>query len=372
MNKWQYIVSAILILLLLSEIVWYSPFYNVRKGSFNVLSVVQQSNEVWTNVTITYRFNAGLPLDATVMVTPVREAYQDLPVFVFYDRDYPVLETDWSLIAMLQGYLKAELSLRGYSAEPKLASADVLESIMSKNESAVVIMASGAFPSCIFSKEKDLVRPWIESGGILVWLGYYIGYYVVESGMQKEQITYNMSQNLRENGSRELGLEGFFEYFALDDNPKVATSSSPLSEALDTTYALIQQAPLLRMVMSRDGVALGSVGGENPLRFRSSISMIPVGRGKIMIFGFFLMPSLSWNGPQLVAWDIAQIMCSGVLQMNPDLVPWYRTYNLSEEKAMTDISNLSMGSDVAGFVVFEYTPKESETVLFHREFINRK
>jgi hypothetical protein len=100
--------------------------------------------------------------------------------------------------------------------------------------------------------------------------------------------------------------------------------------------------------------------------------MIPVGRGKIMIFGFFMMPSLSSNGPELVAWDIAQIMCSGVLQMNPDLIPWYRTYNLSEGKAMTDISNLSIGSDVAGFVVFEYTPKESETVLFHREFINRK
>jgi hypothetical protein len=73
-----------------------------------------------------------------------------------------------------------------------------------------------------------------------------------------------------------------------------------------------------------------------------------------------------------VAWDLAQIMCSGVLQMNPDLIPSYRTYNLSEGKAITDISNLSMGSDVAGFVIFEYTPKESETVLFHREFINRK
>ena len=184
--------------------------------------------------------------------------------------------------------------------------------------------------------------------------------------MKEEQVTYNMSQNLRENGSTQLGLKDFFGYYALEDNPKVAEYSSDVSRAIDTTYALIQQAPLLHMVMGDGGIALGMIGGESPTEVRSSISMVPMGKGKIIIFGFFLMPGLAWNGPELVAWDMAQIIYSGVLQMDPDSAPWFQSYHLPEGKTTTDVSSFLAGSGIVGFVVYEYTSRESEGILFSK------
>jgi hypothetical protein len=368
-NRWVWVPITILILSVGAEIAWYSPYGGAGQGSFSVLHVSREAGGELTNVSIEYRLDAGLPLQSTVVVTPVIKTPQNLPIYVFYDVDYPQLETDWTVIAMLQGYLEAELYLRGYTSAVKLASAEEVENIMLDNESGIVIMASGAFPSCVFSKVKNLVKPWIESGGVLVWLGFYIGYYAVDKGTKPDQITYNMTQNPRENGSSLLGLGDFFEYYALESNPQVATLSSPLSEALGTTYTLIQQAPLTSMVTSNGGLALGKIGGENLTRLRSSISMIPIGKGEIIIFGYSLMPSLALNGPESVAWDIAQIVCSGVIDMNPEDVPWYQTYHLSGGKEETNSANLMVGSDVIGVEVLVYTMKESDGVLFSREFM---
>jgi hypothetical protein len=245
-NRWQYFVALIFVLLLVGEILWYLPIESLKGGSFDILNVVHQSEGETGTTNITYRFEANLPLDAKVVVTPVEEIPHDLPVFVFYDTDYPTVYTDWILSAVLLGYLQAELYLRDYSSGVSFANASELEDIMSTNKSAIVVMASGGFPSCVFSKETNLVKPWIESGGVLVWLGDYIGWYVLEKGMKKEQITYNMSQNFQTNGSTELGLEGFFDYYPPESAPKVGNSSSPLSDVLDTTYDFIQYAPLVQ------------------------------------------------------------------------------------------------------------------------------
>jgi hypothetical protein len=368
LNKWQYVPAAILILLLVGEILWYTPITSPNPGSFKILSVTEQLGEAENEVNITFQLDANLPMDATIVVTPVREAPQDLAVYVLYDTDFPAVGTDWISSAMLQAHLNAQLRLRGYS-QANLVNVTELESILLRKEPAIVIVASGAFPSDVFSKETNLVKPWIEAGGILVWFGFHIGYYVVERGMKREDITDNMTQNLRENGSTQLGLDGFFEYLEMKDNPKVATYSSPVSEALDTTYDLIQQAPLLHMVWARNGSVFGKVGGEDPFRLRPSISMIPVGMGKILIFGSFLMQSLALNGPELAAWDLAQILCSGVLQMNPGSNQYHRSYHLAGEEAETDVCTLTVESDCDGFIVFEYTSRQSDGVLFYREFI---
>jgi hypothetical protein len=369
-NRWQYFVAMIFALLIVGEILWYSPIENFRQGSFDVLDVVHQSEGEMSTTNITYKFEASLPLDAKVVVTPVEAIPHDLPVFVFYDTDYPTLiGTDWILSTVLLGELRADLYLRGYSSGVSFANASELENIMSENKSAIVVMAAGGFPSCVFSKETNLVKPWIKSGGVLVWLGDYIGWYVFEKGMKKEQITYNMTQNFQTNGSIELGLEGFFDYYPSVSAPKAGNYSSPLSDILDTTYDYIQYAPLVHMVEAAGGLTLGKIGGEGEFKFRSSISMVPLGNGKIIIFGFFLMPSLSWDGPQLVARDIAQILCSGVLQMNPGSLPWYRSYNLAAAQTETDVSSESADSNVAGFVILEYTSRQSDGVLFYRKFI---
>jgi hypothetical protein len=368
-NKWQYVAATVLITLLVGELLWYVPIIESKPGSFKVLDVTRLPDGAENAVNITYELAADVPLDSTVVVTPLSTLPQDLPVYVFYDTEYPTVATDWTFSAMLQAHLNGELRLREYSNETRLASAAELQDIFVKKEPAVVIMASGAFPSNLFSKETNLVKPWVDSGGVLIWFGFHIGFYVVEKGMKSEDIRDNMTQNPRGDGSRQLGLDGFFEYLEMKDNPSIATFSSPISEALEISYDLIQQAPLLDIVWAKNGLVLGKIGGENPLKFRSSVSMIPMGAGKFVIFGFFLMESLTLNGPELAAWDLAQILCSGVLQMSPDSAQYYQSFHLAKEETRIDNARLVLKPEVVGFVVFEYTSKRSNGVLFYREFI---
>jgi hypothetical protein len=369
-NKWLYVPVAILILLLVGELLWYSPITSRNQNSFKILSATNQLEGVEEEMNISYQISPSLPLDATVVVTPVEKVPQDLPVYVFYDTDYPTVGTDWIFSAVLQAHLDAELRLRGYSASAKLVNATELESILITNESAIVIMACGGFPSNVFSKDIDLVKPWIESGGILIWFGFFIGYYSLEKGMKKEDITADMPQNPQENGSIELGLSGFFEYLNTYITPDVAYYSSPTSEALEVNYDLIQQAPLLDMVWERNGLVLGKIGGPTSSRFRASVSMVPIGLGEIILFGFFLMQSDASNGPEESAWDIAQILCSGVLQMNTSSTPWYQSYHLSAGESTTGVYSSLMGPGVVGLVVFEYASESSPTVSFNRQFIS--
>ena len=345
------------------------PATKPSAGSFNILSITSQTEGRENYLNMTYQIVSGLPLNATVVVTPVDQVPDDLPVYVFYDLDYPTVATDWIFSAMLQDHLDAELRLRGYSNDPKLVNATELENILVNNETAILIMASGGFPSNVFSNEVNLVKPWIDSGGILVWFGFDIGYYSLEKGMKEEDITWNMTQNPQENGSKMLGLGGFFEY-TTNDTPTFGVYPSPLCSALDVTYDLIQQAPLLQMVWDADGLALGKIGGPNTFRLRSSVSMIPVGSGKIIIFGFFLTQSMADDGPELAARDIAQILCSGVLLMNTSSIPWYQSYDLSKQGSINGNCSLPIGPDVVGFEVLEYTSRNSDGILFRRQFVN--
>ena len=95
-----------------------------------------------------------------------------------------------------------------------------------------------------------------------------------------------------------------------------------------------------------------------------------MGVGKIVIFGFFLMESLTLNGPELAAWDLAQILCSGVLQMKSDSVQYCQSYSLTEQETKNDTALLTLKPGITGFVVFEYTSQRSNGVLFHRDFVS--
>jgi hypothetical protein len=345
------------------------PATKPNAGSFKILSTTTQKANAGNYLNMTYQINAGLPLDATVVVTPVRQVPNDLPVYVFYDPDYPTVATDWIFSAMLQGHLDAELRLRGYSQNTKFVNATELKNILINKTAGVLIIAAGGFPSNVFSKDVNLVKPWIDSGGILVWFGFYIGYYSLVKGMKKEDVTWDMPQNPQDNGSKMFGLDGFFEY-TTNDIPDVGTYSSPVCVALDVSYDLIQQAPLLQMVWAGNGLVLGKIGGSNTFRLRSSVSMVPVGLGKIILFGFFLMQGMADNGPELAARDIAQILCSGVLLMNVSSIPWYQSYHLSERGSITGNCSLAIRSDVVGFEVLEYTSRDSDGLLISRQFVN--
>lgn len=362
-NKWQIIPIAILIILLINEIIWYTPYTYPKEAALNI----QEINFENGNITISLKLTTNLPLSATLIITPVTEEPKDLPVYVFYDKNYPTVGTSWTLIQMLWEHVKTELFLRGYSAQVDLAASKDIESLLSKKTPAVLIMASGAFPSDIFSWEINLVKPWLDSGGILIWFGWIPGYYTVEKGQSQEEIKWDSPQNLREEGPKRLGLENFFEFLAIEDCPTTAELESPLSKILDTKYNFIQQAPLLQKLIATNSLVLGKIGGQ-PGKLRSSISAIPIGNGKMIIFGYFLTASMVLNGPELSARDIAQILCSGILHANSISNILHRNYTLPKGGSQTDVLNIPLNSNTAGLVIYGYSSQESSSLLFHREF----
>jgi len=365
-NRWQLIPIAIIILLLVSEAIWYAPYTHPKEGSLRIQGVTLDETG---NVTINVQLSTNLPLDATIVITPVAEAPEDLPIYVFYDKNYPTVNTSWIFNQMLWEHVKTEFYLRGYSAEVELANAEELESLLSAKTPAILIIASGAFPSNLFSWEKNLVKPWIDSGGILIWFGGVPGYYIAQKGQSGEEIEQDLPQHLYEEGPKRLGLESFFEFMAIEEQPTVAELESSLSEMLDTKYNLIKQAPLLHKVISVNGLVLGKIGGH-PEKLKSSISMIPIRIGKTIIFGYFLRSSLVLNGPELSARDIAQILCSGVLESSSISNIWHRSYQLSEGETRVDTLALQIEPNTAELVIYGYSSQESSSLLFHREFIS--
>lgn len=76
--------------------------------------------------------------------------------------------------------LNGVLHTRGLSIPVDTIDAGQLESVvtnLSAASSVVLVMTSGALPSAVYSNTTDLVMPWLEAGGRMVWIGAAIGFY---------------------------------------------------------------------------------------------------------------------------------------------------------------------------------------------------
>jgi hypothetical protein len=354
-SKWQLVPIIVLAILAISEIVWYAPPTHPQAGSFQVISVTPGSG----SATVGFRIQAQSPLDATVVIVPVTKEHEDLPVYIFFDQNYPTVGTNWALTQMLWEHVKTQLELRGYAEEVKLVNAEELKAIMQGESNCIVIISSGGLPANVFSlqPERNLVTPWIEGGGMLIWLGDAPpGYYVVDKGGTEE---------LGEKGVKLFGLEGFYDF---EGWPEFADTESPLSEALDITYNFIQQAPLVSMV-KEEGLILGKKGGEAG-KERTSVAGIPMEEGWLIDFGYVLPAGGVLNGPELTARDIAQILCSGVLKGSSTSAIQHRSYHLGQGKTITDSITIPIDAETAGLVIYAYHSIDSEGLLFYKEFRN--
>jgi hypothetical protein len=309
-------------------------------------------------------------LEATILLIPViEEPHFDMPIYIFYDQRYPAIGTNWVKIHMLWSNLQREMLLRGFKGKIELVSAKKLEDLMSNKERVVIIIASGALPTNIFSRDKDLVTPWLHSGGILLWFGYPLGYYTVYEGQVENETFWALPQHLLDEGIKRIGLGNFIQINPYPSNGTLETgtdsSSFPLSSLLDINYNIIQYG-LLADNVSQDGLVLGKIGGT-PLK--CSISLVPVGMGKIVVFGFFVFGSYVLNGPEFSARDIAQLLSSGVIYTNKDLMPVCKRHLLLAGESLNNKVEFLVNSSIKGIVVYVYPTITSNSFLYHTEYI---
>jgi hypothetical protein len=357
--RWEYILIFILALTLFSELVWHVT------SSYTSFSLsISKSGQ---KLIVDYSARANGPLDMKILLIPVdEEPASDVPIHVFYDPTYPAIGTSWDIVHMLWDNLKREMLLRGFKGKIDLVSAKEMEDLMVKKERDVFIVASGSFPSNVFSKDTDLVTPWLESGGILVWFGWPPGYYTVNQGQVENATFCLLPQNPFEEGVDRLGLGDLVTINPFNGTLEVAEDPSYFSNLLDINYNLIQYGLLTDSLPQQDMV-LGMIGG-NPSK--SSVSVISVGTGKIIVFGFFVLDSYILNGPELSGRDVAQILDSGIIYASKSLMPVYQEHQLSIGESLNDKIELNTDSSIDGTVVYVYSTTTSNSYLFYSEFVS--
>jgi len=356
--KWEHILIFILVLTIFSEVIWHVP----SSDSSLSLSVSKSGQKFIVN----YSIHANSMLDMKILLIPVvEESTFNMPIYVFYDPSYPAIGTSWDLVHMLWSNLQREMFLRNFKGVIDLASAKEMADLMKSREKDVFIIASGSFPSNVFSKDIDLVKPWLESGGTLVWFGWPPGYYTVNQGQVENATFCLLPQNPFGQGVDQLGLGDSVVIHPFNGTLEVAEDPSYLSNILDINYNLIQYG-LLASSLSQEGLVLGMTGGSPP---KSSVSSISVGRGKIIVFGFFVLGSYVLNGPELSGRDVAQILDSGIIYASKSLILVYEEHQLSAGESLNDKIELNTDSTINGTVVYVYSTTTSNSYLFRSEFI---
>jgi hypothetical protein len=175
----------------------------------------------------------------------------------------------------------------------------------------------------VYTKTLNLVKPWISNGGTLIWIGDVFGYY--SSQMKATRLDYEDSWHPKQNGTTNFFGEQIIGYNELN---ATATSQSEYSKSLELDYSDISRAPSLAAVKSRGGLILGKTNDAF-----SSITLIPLGSGKVVIFGGMIKSSgYGFSSDQLtIAKDTVQLMRSGALSSNDIVLSKQVKLNANED-----------------------------------------
>jgi hypothetical protein len=291
-------IIAVLILVLLEVTVSF-PSKSFFDPKFEILN--------FNRTTIEYKVSSSFyPADLQIAVLsmnmPPPTPYSN--IYMYFDTEYPLSAVDIKAAQGLIDHLSSELDVRGYHTKVKVVDATSLPDILSQkryaNES-ILIMASGAFPDTVYTREKNLVKPWVENGGTLFWIGDYFGYYSAEKG--QKILNYSSPKNPL--------LGGVVQFFGKNILINKGLGSrvqeeSKYSGSLLLDYAEVARAVSVPAVESMGGMIFGKTDDTS-----TSIASMPLGSGKIIIFGGEMIGV--GNQEVRVAKDIAQIIKSGAL-----------------------------------------------------------
>jgi hypothetical protein len=130
-----------------------------------------------------------------------------------------------------------------------------------------------------------------------------------------------------------------------------ATEESEISNALSLRYQYVDLGPSIESISLLGGKVLGKISrGLGDQGNRTSTGMISIGEGKLVFFGYGIFPPFT---QYIVAWDIMQILQSGILYATGEIQ--YKTYSLGKYSAEEDSLDVSV-KDGTSVVVFVFSP----------------
>jgi hypothetical protein len=259
----------------------------------------------------------------------------------------------------LLDHAPVELRLRGYNGPIKVVDAEELRTIMETNYDSVIIIPSGVFPDTVHRPNRSLVGNWLRSGGTLIWMGDAFGYL---SGRRDGSMELFSEDNYSKIQNRILGFELFHESSEVE---RYASISSSFSSALDLQYTDAFVGALVSNVLKFGGIVLGKITESENVR--ASITYLPVGSGHLILFGGGIARAFTANGEDVIAHDIAQILCSGFPFASGE-----SAFNLHEldrdevRQASLDVP-LPQNQNVTGIMISAFS-KSPYSRFFSRQF----
>lgn len=110
-----------------------------------------------------------------------------------------------------------------------------------------------------------------------------------------------------------------------------ANSDTEASRALNLLYGYVNLGVSVARLSSVGGLALGRAFDVPGMETRTSISLVPWDQGRVVIFGYGIVPPYYQN---FVAEDLMRIIGSGILYIDGPLD--YREYTLERNSGLTD------------------------------------
>jgi len=191
----------------------------------------------------------------------------------YFDARYPVENSTMANWYGLPQHFLSLASARHWSITIDRMGAQSLANLLARPPPAdtILLLASGVLPSTVYSGSRNLLLPWIQAGGTVVWVGAPIGAYTGDPVDPLEPP--NQAQPIP-------GGEGqFLNSTWLAPGATVLSTPSPIATGLDVDYPYGLSAGLLNISQ------VERIGGQ-VLGFEqdgaTNLARIPIGRGTLV------------------------------------------------------------------------------------------
>lgn len=242
-----------------------------------------------------------------LLAVPVSTTPVDRQVTIYIDPRYPMSGSDLRTTQGVFDHLSAELAIRRYPHPVTSTDATGLRNLfddIGQASSRAVVVTTGVLPATVFSRQVDLVKPWVDAGGLLIWGGAPIGYYSGRPGGVLDPA--DSRANLRDLGPVLLLGPGTVNVHYAPG--RQAAVPSAIASALDLEYRSTSGGVLAAAVGTAGATILGWADD-----FYSSLTSFGVGRGTILVFGGDIFDEVA------VAHDLTLVLMTNVLDASGPL-----------------------------------------------------
>jgi hypothetical protein len=345
-------VGSLLIGIIVVEFLVYSPPIRGLENSLTVSGSVRQSAQ---STTVRLAISGASDQDLRVVAFPLTDkTVREPSVFVYADASFPVAGVAPLVAQGIPDHVGGELLAHHYAGSFARVTATGMADMFRDTGRAgdrVVVVMTGVLPAPVFSPKVDLVSPWVQAGGIVVWGGGTIGFW---SGVRGQTLSANDA--VGEAGTERLLGPGVVRYPTTFG--RLGTSQSSFGSALDVAYRFASAGVLRDPVLARGGIALGWYSGPF-----SSVTYVPRGQGGYLIFGGEILDEAS------ASVDLTRILLSGAVYAAGQVD--YKELRLSKAKPSSVLDwELPFAMPKGGVMLVAFDPNP-DSIYFSRSIMGQ-